>query len=266
MALPSGGGRHRRRHTPRIPAVANTLPATVQQVHALRYRNPGQLGPVACWSSEVRPPASRSPTSSSAAGRAVTIAVGDHVRLPRTYRDRDIYWWMHTIGLLGERYDAVDDLERARRLPSAQLIGTPERRTVDLNTLHAAGVKSPASWSASPAGRAQFSGALANHAASADLKLGRLLDRIDRHVAEHDLAHIAPADRPETTRLPPASNEIRLDRYEAVVWATGYRPDHSWLDPAVLDRRGRIQHHGGVIDGPGLYVLGLPFTRRRNWA
>ena len=228
-------------HTPRIPAVANTLPATVQQVHALRYRNPGQLGAggvlvVGGSSSGVQIADELQRT-----GHAVTLAVGDHVRLPRTYRDRDIYWWMHTIGLLGERYDAVDDLERARRLPSAQLIGTPERRTVDLNTLHAAGVEITGKLVGVTGDRAQFSGALANHAASADLKLGRLLDRIDRHVAEHDLAHIAPADRPETTRLPPASNEIRLDRYETVVWATGYRPDHSWLDPAVLDRRGRIQ-------------------------
>ena len=136
----------------------------------------------------------------------MTLAVGDHVRLPRTYRDRDIYWWMNTIGLLDERYDAVDDLERARRLPSAQLIGTPERRTVDLNTLHAAGVEITGKLVGVTGDRAQFSGALANHVASADLKLGRLLDRIDRHVAEHDLAHIAPADRPETTRLPPASH------------------------------------------------------------
>ena len=68
-------------------------------------------------------------------GRPVTLAVGEHVRMPRTYRGRDIFWWMEAAGMLDERYDEVDDLVRARHLPSPQLIGTPERRTIDLNSL-----------------------------------------------------------------------------------------------------------------------------------
>jgi putative flavoprotein involved in K+ transport len=48
------------------------------------------------------------------------------------------------------------------------------------------------------------------------------------------------------------------------VWATGFRPDYSWLDVPVLDRKGRIRHDGGVVDAPGLYVMGLPFLRRRK--
>src|SRR5690606_33282267 len=74
-------------------------------------------------------------------GREVTLAVGDHVRLPRTYRGMDIHWWMDTIGLLDERHDEVEDIRRARRLPSLQLVGSPERRTLDLNALHAIGVQ-----------------------------------------------------------------------------------------------------------------------------
>jgi putative flavoprotein involved in K+ transport len=49
-----------------------------------------------------------------------------------------------------------------------------------------------------------------------------------------------------------------------VLWATGFRPDHSWLDIPVRDRTGRIRHDGGIITGaPGLYVLGLPVLRTR---
>ena len=50
-----------------------------------------------------------------------------------------------------------------------------------------------------------------------------------------------------------------------VIWATGYRPDHSWLDLPVFDHKRRIRHDGGVVDGaPGMYVVGLNVLRRRG--
>jgi putative flavoprotein involved in K+ transport len=56
-----------------------------------------------------------------------------------------------------------------------------------------------------------------------------------------------------------SSGEIRT-----VIWATGFRPDYSWLNVPVLDRKGLIRHEGGVTDCPGLYAMGLPFMRRRK--
>jgi putative flavoprotein involved in K+ transport len=73
-------------------------------------------------------------------GRPVTLAVGEHVRMPRTYRGRDILWWLDAAGVLDQRYDEVDDLVRARNVPSMQLVGSPGR-TVDLNALSSAGVR-----------------------------------------------------------------------------------------------------------------------------
>ena len=66
---------------------------------------------------------------------AGTLSVGEHVRFPRTYRGRDILWWMDASGVWDQRYDEVDDLNRARRLPSPQLVGTPDRTTLDYNAL-----------------------------------------------------------------------------------------------------------------------------------
>src|SRR5690606_23340116 len=74
-------------------------------------------------------------------GRPVTLAVGEHVRLPRRYRGRDVFWWLEAAGVLDQRYDAVDDLVRARHLPSPQLIGDAEGRSLDLNALADAGVR-----------------------------------------------------------------------------------------------------------------------------
>ena len=75
------------------------------------------------------------------AGRKVLMAVGEHVRAPRTYRGRDLQWWMDRAGVMDERYDMVEDLVRARTHPSLQLTGSDERMTLDLNALGDIGVR-----------------------------------------------------------------------------------------------------------------------------
>jgi putative flavoprotein involved in K+ transport len=204
----------------------------------------------------------------AASGRAVTMAVGEHVRAPRTYRGRDILWWMDGAGVLDERYDEVDDIRRARNVPSAQLVGTPERMTLDLNTLRGMGVRFVGRFAAVRDGVAQFSGSLRNVCALADLKMGRLLDTIDEWALASGLdAEVDPPYRPEPTEVdgsPPLELDLRTGEISTILWATGYRPDYSWLDVPVIDRKGWLHHDGGVVDAPGLYVVGLPFLRRRR--
>ena len=86
---------------------------------------------------------------------------------------------MDASGLWDQRYDEADDLTRARGLPSPQLVGTPERATLDLNALTAMGVELVGRLAAVRDGRALFSGGLRNVFALADLKLERLLDTFD---------------------------------------------------------------------------------------
>ncbi len=187
--------------------------------------------------------------------------------MPRIYRGRDIQWWMNAIGAMDSRYDAVEDLERVRRLPSPQLVGTPERINVDLNSLRKAGVELVGRLVGLHDGKAQFSGSLANYCALADLKMNRLLASIDAWVTTNGLAGRFPAPhRYEPTDVGPETQlglDLRATRIRTVIWATGYRPGYSWLDVPVLDRKGRIRHDGGVV-APGLYVMGLPFMRRRK--
>ena len=44
---------------------------------------------------------------------------------------------------------------------------------------------------------------------------------------------------------------------EVVIWATGFRPDYSWIEVSVLDERGEPVHRRGVTESPGLYLLGM---------
>lgn len=52
----------------------------------------------------------------------------------------------------------------------------------------------------------------------------------------------------------------------AVIWATGFRPDHSWIDAPIFDDRHRVAHRRGVTDSPGLYFLGLTWQYTRGSA
>jgi putative flavoprotein involved in K+ transport len=196
----------------------------------------------------------------------VTLSVGEHVRLPRTYRGRDVLWWMEASGLWNQRYDEVDDLARARSLPSPQLVGGPERVTLGLNALTAAGVEVVGRLSMIRDGRALFSGGLRNVCALADLKMNRLLDTFDawgeaNNVAAAPRERFVPTDVPASSRL---AIDLRSGEIRSVVWATGFRPDYRWLQVPVLDAKGRLRHDGGVVDVPGLYAIGLPVLRRRK--
>jgi putative flavoprotein involved in K+ transport len=178
--------------------------------------------------------------------------------MPRTYGGRDILWWMEASGLLDQRYDEVDDVVRARNVPSMQLVGSPGR-TVDLNALRSGGVRLAGRLAGIQDGAAQFSGSLPNVCALADLKLGRLLDTIDAWagVAGERFA-------PTAVCTAPLGLDLRSGEISTIVWATGYRPDLSWLEIPVLDRKGRVVHDGGVTTWPGLYLIGMPFLRRRK--
>jgi putative flavoprotein involved in K+ transport len=176
---------------------------------------------------------------------------------------------MENSGVWNQRYDQIDDLQRARRLPSPQLAGTPDRATLDLNTLSAAGIQIVGKLAAIRDGRALFSGGLANQLALADLKLERLLETFDAWARDHRIDTVvdpperfAPSRTPSSKRL---SLDLRSGEVRTILWATGYRPDYGWLDVPVLTPKGELCHDGGVVTGaPGVYALGLPVLRRRK--
>ena len=240
-----------------VPALAEALPDNLVSLHAIDYKNPGQLpdGGVLV----VGPSSSGVQIAEELqlSGRQVTLATGEHVRLPRRYRDRDILWWMDAVGILDERYDELDDLVRARNLPSMQLVGGD--RTLDLNVLQSTGVRLTGRLAAVRDGEALFSGSLANVCNLADLKLNRLLGTIDQHAG-------GTGERPEPTKVPdaPLGIDLRSSEIRSVLWATGIKPDHSWLDAPVFTPKGALRHDGGVTAVPGLYVTGLPVLRRRR--
>ena len=254
-------------NVPVIPPVAAGVPPGVAQLTAREYRNPAQLDDGAVLVVGASATGLQLAQEIRLSGRRVTLAVGEHVRMPRVYRGRDVQWWMLHSGILDQRIEELDDPQRGRRLPSPQLVGTPGRVTLDLNALQAQGVEIVGRLAGIRDGKALFSGSLHNVCSLADLKMNRLLDAFDEWAECNGItADVDAAERFPATEIG-ASPRLGRDlggEIKTVVWATGFRPDYSWLDVPVFDRKGHLRHDQGIVDAPGLYVLGLPFLRRRK--
>jgi putative flavoprotein involved in K+ transport len=253
---------------PCVPGVASALPEEIETLTPNRYRNPSQVREGGVMVVGASATGTQIAAELQQAGRQVTLCVGEHIRAPREYRGRDIKWWMDRAGVLDERYDEIADVDRARKVPSLQLAGSLDRRSIDLNSLTDLGVETVGRLVGIADGRAQFSGSFRNQCELSDLKMNRLLDRIDLWAnavgldgevdAPHRFEPTQVADSPSLTR------NLTDGSIRTVIWATGFRPDYSWLDVPVLDRKGRVRHDGGVVEAPGMYLLGLPFLRRRK--
>jgi len=251
-----------------VPSAAAMLRASAGQLTARDYRSPNQLDQRRVLIVGASASGLQLADEIHRSGREVTLAVGEHIRMPRTYRGRDIQWWLDAIGILDERYDEVEDVERARNVPSPQLVGTADRATLDLNALTSRGVNLVGRLVGVNGSYLQFSGSLRNHCAMADLKLRRLLRRIDGWIENTGMHSVnLTSELPSATRIeaaPRLSLDLDREKFGTVIWATGHRPDYSWLHVPVLDHKSRLRHDGGIVAAPGLYALGLNFMRRRK--
>jgi putative flavoprotein involved in K+ transport len=252
---------------PSLPKCASSVPSWINTLTPFQYRNPSLLEYGGVLVVGASASGVQIADEIQRVGLPVTLAVGEHVRVPRMYRGKDILWWMHAAGILDQRYDQIEDLPRARNVASLQLAGYAERRTLDLNALSAIGVRLAGRLMGVSEGKAQFSGSLKNVCALADLKLNRLLDTIDDWAAsQRPTRETVPGERLEPTRTdakPPLTLDLTRGEIRTIIWATGFKADYSWLHVPVLDAKGRLRHEGGVA-APGLYAMGLPFMRRRK--
>lgn len=242
---------------PRVPDFAVRLSPDIHQIVPSEYRNPGQLpaGNVLIVGG--------SATGVQIAeelihdGRSVTVAVGNHVRLPRRYRGKDILHWMVGMGAFAAPGDPAEE----RKFPPPQLIGTPDNRDLDFGTLQAKGARLVGRAVDAARDHVTFADDLEETIAKADAGLEQLLEKIDAFIEAIGDGDVPPAERFRRIEAKPAPTELSLSRAEitTVVWATGYQRRYPWLHLPVLDANGEIAHEKGVTSQPGLYVLGMRF-------
>jgi putative flavoprotein involved in K+ transport len=254
-----------------VPPLARRLSPRVTQIVPTQYRNPSQLSPQGVLVVGASATGVQLADEIRATGRPVTLAVGRHLRLPRTYRDRDIMWWLDAMGVLHESVADVVNIRASRSQPSLQLVGRSDVQSLDVATLERRGVLILGRLAGVEHERVSFDDDLIATTAASDIKLADLFLRIDAFIA-NTAVNTAPPGGPFEPTWPSAlavtktSVDLRAAGIDTVVWATGFTRRYPWLRVPVLDDHGEIRQRGGITPVPGLFVLGIHFQRRHNSA
>jgi putative flavoprotein involved in K+ transport len=235
----------------------------VFQLHASRYRNPGQLPSGAVLVVGAGASGAQIAEELHRAGRRVFLAVGQHTRMPRRYRGQDLTWWFAALGLF--------DMTAEQRGPirvNPSITGAYGGYTIDFRRFAADGITLLGRVQAARDDVLDIAPGLAESIANGDIYYATFLGMLDAHVERHGLdlpedpaARMVLADPPCLTE-PIRHLELGQSDIHAVIWATGYDVDFSWIELPVRDGSGEPVHRGGVTDVPGLYFLGLPYLSK----
>ena len=249
---------------PHRPEAAATLPPDLLQIDVEDYRNPDELPAGAVLVIGSGQSGCQIAEELHRAGRDVHLACGRAPWGPRRIGDRDLIWWAHQTGFLDQ---SVDDLPDPRARLAANVLATGQGGGHDLHlrTLQATGVTLLGHFLGAEDGRARFAPDLAETVAWGDERNLQLAGLVRKLVAERGLAPVElPPPAPFEADAP---EELDLTAFGAVVFATGFRPDHaSWVHCAgAFDELGYPIHEDGAstpVDG--LYFIGVHFLRKRK--
>jgi putative flavoprotein involved in K+ transport len=249
---------------PVVPPLVPARPGLLQ-IHSADYRNPAQLPEGAVLVVGAGSSGTQIADELLRAGRRVFLSVGPHGRPPRAYRGRDYCWWL---GVLG-KWDLTTPPAGAEHVTIA-VSGAYGGSTVDFRRLAARGMVLVGRAAGFKDGAVTFAPDLAANIAQGDRDYLALLDEADAYVARTGIdLPPEPAAReilpdPACLHTPILSLDLAREGIAAVVWATGYATDYSWLKFDLCDAQGKPRHSRGISEVPGLYFVGLPWLSRRG--
>lgn len=250
-----------------VPTIPQIVPSEVvaHQIHSAAYRNPEQLPEGGVLVVGAGSSGAQIADELRRAGREVHLSVGPHDRPPRSYRGRDFVWWLGVLGM----WDAeAPDAGTEHR--TIAVSGARGGHTVDFRDLADRGITLLGRTVDARDGEITFADDLGRNIAHGDRDLLALLDAADAYIERTGLDLPAEPTARELGPLPQDALQPirRLDAaasgITSIIWATGYRLDHSWLHADAFDAAGRPTHHRGVSTEPGVYFLGLPWQSRRG--
>lgn len=249
---------------PVIPPVVPDDDSLVQ-IHSSAYRNPQQLPSGGVLVVGAGSSGAQIANELMGAGKKVYLSVGAHDRPPRSYRGRDFVWWL---GVLGKWDAQVADAGQEHVTISVS--GADGGHTVDFRRLAEQGMTLLGLTRSCNNGVLSFAPDLADNLAKGDANYLSVLDEADAYVASNGLdlpeepdARLVPSD-PVCVSNPVLELNLAEAGITAIIWATGFAVDYSWLNASIFDEAGKPLHKRGVTTEPGIYFLGLPWQSRRG--
>ena len=253
------------RPTPSAPGAESAT--SVLQLHTSAYRRPGQLpeGGVLVVGDLASGLTAADELRES--GRRVHLSVGRCPWFPRRYRGRDILHWTLATGILDQTVDQLPAPE-ARLACNPPVSGNDGGHDCHPRWLSQRGVRLVGRVARIDGTSVRFEPGLEASLVSGDAFVQELLHAIDGFITAEGLD--APrADEPtDAVVAEPDTEELDLESegITSILWASGFRPDYSWIDLPLVDAQGWALQSRGVTAHPGLYVVGLNWLYKRKSA
>jgi putative flavoprotein involved in K+ transport len=248
-------------HEPRVPRLAERLPADLVQVHSSVYKNPEALPAGAVLVVGTGQSGAQLAEDLHLAGRQVHLVVGSAPRCARRYRGRDCIDWLEEMGLYDVPVENTAGGLREREKTNHYMTGRDGGHDIDLRRFALEGMGLYGRLVDVDGERLTFAPTLTASLDRADRVAEDIKDAIDGYITRLGLV-APPEDRYTPVWRPdaePESLDLRRAGVTSVVWATGFVPDFRWVRVPVFDGRGMVGHHRGVTAVDGLAFLGLPW-------
>ncbi len=246
-------------HRPRVPEYAPQLGG--MQLHSSEYRNGAALPPGEVLVVGTGQSGCQIAEDLHLLGRKVHLAVGSAPRCARRHRGRDVVEWLEQMGHYELPIDKQNNPEELRERANHYVTGRAGGHDLDLRRFALEGMKLYGPATRFAAGKLFFAPKLRQHLDHADDVYRSINRGIDAHIEKHGID--APFEPEYVAVWEPAQEPAELDLagsgISAVVWATGFHTDFSWVELPVFDARGKVEHYRGVTATRGLYFLGLPW-------
>ena len=252
--------------SPKVLAPSADMPGRIAQLHSSQYRNPGMLDDGAVLVVGSAQSGCQIAQELYQSGRTVYLCVGGTGRVPRRYRDRDIFDWMLELGFFDR---TVDDLPspRARFAGNPHVSGRDGGQSLNLHQFARDGVILLGHLKDADGETIRLSADLKENLKKADDFEHELVGRIDSLIAQTRVD--APTEELPALRDGYLADEIielnlKAAGITSIVWAIGYMFDFSLVRLPVFDTYGYPVQKRGVTEYPGLFFVGLPWLHKQK--
>ncbi|MCB9135831.1 MAG: NAD(P)-binding domain-containing protein [Anaerolineales bacterium] len=247
--------------TPQIPAFAQNLASSITQLHSGQYRNPEALPPGAVLIVGSGQSGCQIAEELYQAGRKVYLAVGKTGRVPRRYRGKDTFEWLHLLGFFDRTVDQLPS-PMARFGSNPHLSGKNGGHSLNLHQFVRDGVTLLGHFTGAEGNSLTFAPDKNQSLTQSDQFEANIVNMIDGFIQKSGLD--APSETLPHLEDGYALPDIEhLDSLEAkitsIIWANGYKFDYRLVKADLFEPTGYPIQTRGVTAIPGLYFVGL------NW-